>query len=133
VGVEGQCPAANGPTDTYCDGVFRSNGEPYVTCNSNADCDATDCGNGVGVGLCGTCSLTRLRNCFLNPIYVFGKPDPETPVGVAAFCIPKTANNGINDVAGLPGPARVKNATRAKTFCASLPSQEYVPGVGGCP
>jgi cysteine-rich repeat protein len=133
VGVEGQCPATHGPTDQYCDGVFRSNGDPYVTCNSNADCDATDCGSGVGVGLCGTCSLTSLRKCFLNPLYVFGKPDPETPIGVAAFCIPKTANTGINDVAGLPGPARVKNATRAKTFCASLPSQEYVPGVGGCP
>jgi hypothetical protein len=133
VGVEGQCPVANGPVDTYCDGVFRSSGEPYVTCNSNADCDATDCGGGVGVGLCGTCSLTSLRKCFLNPLYVFGKADPETPVGAAAFCIPPTANTGINDVAGLPGPARVKNATRAKTFCASNPAVEYTPGVGGCP
>jgi len=130
-GVNGACET--GPDDQYCDGAFRANGEPFVTCVSNADCDNTDCGSGVGPGLCGTCSLMRRRQCFLDTINVIGSADPQTPVGAALFCAAETSNPGINSVAGLPGPGRVVNQARAKTFCASNPAVEYVPGVGGCP
>ncbi len=130
-GLDGQC--VDGPVTIYCDGVSRANGEPMVTCNSNADCDNTDCGGGVGPGLCGTCSLSRIRPCFLDPVRVSGQPDTEAPVGAALFCIPPTANVGINDVAGLPGPGRVVNQAQSTLFCASDPGVQYVPGVGGCP
>jgi len=130
-GINGACET--GPDDKYCDGVYRSNGEPFVGCTTNADCDGTDCGAGVGVGLCGTCSLTRRRECFLDPINVTGAADPQTPVGAALFCAAPTANPGINSVAGLPGPGRIVNQARATTFCASDPGTEYIPGTGGCP
>jgi len=130
-GINGACET--GPDDKYCDGAFRGNGEPFVTCVTNADCDNTECGSGVGVGLCGTCSLIRRRECFLNPINVTGFADPETPAGAALFCAAETSNPGINSVAGLPGPGRIVNQTRAKTFCASDPGTEYIPGTGGCP
>jgi hypothetical protein len=130
-GFDGVCSA--GPTPTYCDGAFRANGEPYVTCNSNADCDATECGSGIGPGLCGTCSLTGSRPCFLDPIQVSGEADPSFPVGASLFCIPPTSSSGINDVAGLPGPGRVVNQVASSLFCSNTPDAPYMPGVGGCP
>ncbi len=130
-GIDGSCN--NGPVSTFCDGALRANGEPYVTCNSNADCDSTECGSGIGPGLCGSCSLSQTRGCFLNPILVDGQADPEFPIGASLFCIPPTANTGINDVAGLPGPGRVVNQVQSMLFCANTPDAPYTPGVGGCP
>jgi cysteine-rich repeat protein len=130
-GLDGEC--VNGPTNVYCDGVARANGEPMVTCISNADCDSTDCGGGVGPGLCGTCTIERIQACFLPTILVSGQPNPEAPIGAALFCIPPTANDGINQAAGLPGPGRVVNQAQSTLFCASDPGVQYVPGVGGCP
>jgi hypothetical protein len=51
----------------------------------------------------------------------------------STFCIPKTANTGVNSTAGLPGPAKVVNQSRGQSFCASDPGVAYTPGVGGCP
>ena len=121
-GGEGVC--AEGPNTNYCDGALRSNGEPFVTCNSNADCAAY-----AGSG---SCTLTRTLECFLPTITAQGDPDPEYPVGIALFCIPKTANTAINSVAGLPGPGRVKRQGRTLRFCGGAGGTEYVPNAG-CP
>jgi hypothetical protein len=130
-GIDGVC--VGGSPTTYCDGSSRANGEPFVTCLNNADCDNTDCGFGIGVGLCGECTIEKARPCFLDPIVAAGEADPARPIGAALFCIPPTANSGINDVAGLPGPGRVVNQAQSTLFCASDPDVQYVPGVGGCP
>jgi hypothetical protein len=68
-----------------------------------------------------------------DTIVANGVADPESPVGVATFCIAKTSNGGINSVAGLPGPWRVVNQGSVTHFCASNPAITYTPGVGGCP
>ncbi|TFH23068.1 MAG: hypothetical protein E4H03_07015 [Myxococcales bacterium] len=113
----------------FCDGALKSNGEPFVTCLSDADCAAQVCGEGS----CGTCTLLRPKPCFLETITAEGRADPEFPTGATIFCIGPTANPGINSAAGLPGPGRVVNQARSTTFCASDPSVPYIPGVGGCP
>ena len=123
-GGEGGC-LANTP-DNYCDGITRADGLGFIQCGSNGDCSA------LGPAA-GACTLTGTRACFLDPITVTGVEDPSFPVAVAAFCIPPTANSGINTVAGLPGPGRVKNVAEAESYCASNPAVIYTPGVGGCP
>jgi hypothetical protein len=125
-GGEGECNG--GPSDLLWDGIVRADGSGFIACLGNADCSP-----GV-IGLAaGSCTLTKTRECFLDPITATGIADPDTPVAVASFCIGKTSNGGINTVAGLPGPARVKNQAGAKTFCDSDPNTQYQPGVGGCP
>jgi hypothetical protein len=113
----------------YCEDGVKSNGDPFVTCITNADCAAQICGDGD----CGLCTVTRPKPCFLETITADGQADPEFPTGAALACIGPTANPGINSAAGLPGPARVVNQARATTFCASNPSVQYMPGIGGCP
>ena len=121
-GGEGVC--AQGPDTAYCDGALRSNGDPFVTCQSNADCAVYE-----GAG---SCTLTRTLECFLPTITAQGDPDPDYPVGVATFCIPRTSNAPINNVAGLPGPGRVVNQGRTRKFCGGIGGTEYVPNTG-CP
>ena len=52
-------------------------------------------------------------------------------MGAAIFCIPPTANPGINTVAGLPGPGRVTNQGLTRKFCGDFQT-EYTPNIG-CP
>jgi hypothetical protein len=125
-GGQGECGV--GPTDKLCDGIVRASGEGFIGCLGNLDCTPGT----IGVDA-GACTLTRQRPCFLDPITAVGTPDPGAPIGAAAFCIAKTANGGINTVAGLPGPARISNQAVTATFCGSDPNVQYVPGVGGCP
>jgi len=123
-GGEGAC-LANPPLG-FCDGIVRNDNNGFLSCNNNGDCAV------LGT-LAGNCTLTSTKECFVDPIVAVGTADPETPVGAAAFCIARTSNAGINDVAGLPGPGRIKNAAGASTFCASNNAVQYTPGVGGCP
>jgi hypothetical protein len=125
-GGEGEC--GTGPNDRLCDAIVRANGEGFISCLGNADCEPGT----IGVDA-GACTLTKKRKCFLSPIAATGTPDPSNPIAVAAFCIAKTSNGGINTVAGLPGPARVKNQASGRTFCGSDTNVQYQPGVGGCP
>lgn len=122
----GECNS--GPVDLLCDGIVRSSGEGFLGCLSNTDCQPGTIGLDAGA-----CTLARTRPCFLDPVATSGTADPSTPIAAAAFCIAKTANPGINTVAGLPGPARVRNQAVAATFCGSDPGTQYTPGVGGCP
>jgi hypothetical protein len=121
-GGEGVC--AEGPNQGYCDGALRSNGEPFVTCSSNADCAVYD--------NAGSCTLSRTLECFLPTITAQGDPDPDYPIGVSTFCIPRTSSSAINTVAGIPGPGRVKNQGRTRKFCGGIGGTEYVEN-SGCP
>ncbi len=125
IGGRGECSI--GPDDGFCDGILLSDGSGFLACNNDADCTPAIIGLPGG-----TCTLTTRRSCFLDPISATGTADPATPIGVAAFCIGRTGNAGINAVAGLPGPGRVTNAAAATTFCTDGVTA-YTPGVGGCP
>ena len=105
---------------------MRANGLGILACANDADCTTND-------PLNGSCTLTQRRACFLDTITATGSADTEFPVGAAAFCVGPTSNTSINDVAGLPGPTKVINQGRARTFCASDHGVQYQPGVGGCP
>lgn len=122
---EGSCD--QGPTDMFCDGITRANGEGFLACQKQEDCDV------FPGGIAGNCGITKQRECFLDTIVAQGAPHPSTPLGVATFCIAKTGNAGINSVAGLPGPGRVVNQGSVTHYCASNPAVTYTPGVGGCP
>jgi cysteine-rich repeat protein len=124
-GGEGVCN--QGPTDKFCDGLVRANGEGFIACQNQSDCDA------FPNGIAGSCTLAKGRECFLDTIVAKGSADPRYPVAAAAFCIGRTGNGGINSVAGLPGPGRIVNQAEVTHFCASNPAVAYVPGVGGCP
>jgi hypothetical protein len=123
---EGVCDI--GPDDKFCDGVTRANGEGFIACSENNDCAPGTIGIEGG-----DCTLSKRRECFLSPITAAGVPDPVSPISVATFCIPPTSNGGINAVAGLPGPGRLRNQGLVTTFCASDPNTPYAPGSGGCP
>ncbi len=123
---DGESQCTDGPDDKMCDGLVRANGQGILSCSNNSDCTAND-------PLNGTCSLLQRRACFPEVIVATGSADTEFPVGAAAFCVPPTSNTSINSVAGLPGPARVVNQGRSRTFCASDHDVEYEPGAGGCP
>lgn len=121
----GECTI--GPDERSCDGVVKANGTGILACNSQEDCSPSS----VGIDA-GDCTLLERRACFLDPIVAQGTPNPETPIGAAAFCVPPTSNSAINDVAGLPGPGRILNQAKTATFCESDTSKQYIPGVGGC-
>jgi cysteine-rich repeat protein len=121
----GKC--TTGPDSTYCDGVLKANGAGVLSCQDDAGCTAGS--TGVPAGFC---TLVERSGCFLDPIVATGDPDPSTPIGASVFCIPPTSNIGINSAAGLPGPGRVTNQAKARTFCGNDPTQQYIPGVGGC-
>jgi cysteine-rich repeat protein len=124
-GAEGSCN--QGPSDKFCDGILHANGEGFLACSSQDDCSV------FPNDIAGDCTLTKVRECFLDTIVATGSADPEYPLGAATFCIGKTGNAGINAVAGLPGPGRVVNQGIVKHFCASNGAVQYQPGVGGCP
>jgi len=124
---EGEC-SANAFDDKFCDAIVRSSGEGLISCQSNADCDPAN----IGL-VAGACTITKKRECFLDPITATGVQDAAKPFGVTAFCIAATSNDAINTVAGLPGPGRVKNQASSRLFCASNPAVLYQPGIGGCP
>jgi cysteine-rich repeat protein len=125
-GGQGECGV--GPNDTLCDGIVRANGDGFIGCLSNADCQTGTIGLDAGA-----CTLVTRRACFLDPVTDTGVADPGSPTVVASFCIPKTSNGGINTVAGLPGPAKIRNQVSGTAFCASDSGTAYTPGVGGCP
>jgi len=125
-GGEGRC--AEGPDDTYCDGVVSASRNGIILCNSNADCSAA----AIGIDA-GTCTLVQRRNCFPDPIVAEGAANPVAPRAEAAFCLGATTSTGINGVAGFPGPARLRYQSTVQLFCASDPAATYQPGVGGCP
>jgi len=121
----GQC--TTGPDTLYCDGVVRPDGNGVWGCQIDEDCQP------IAIGIdAGNCTLLVRNGCFFDPLVATGTPNPSTPIGASAFCIPPVSNPGINGVAGLPGPGRVVNQAVSKTFCGNDTTKQYIPGVGGC-
>jgi hypothetical protein len=123
---EGQCAA--GPDDLFCDGITRADGSGLIQCSTNADCASETLGADGG-----ECSLSKRRECYPDPIVSQGAASPVAPLGAAAYCAPPTNSQGINSVAGLPGPGRLIYQSVLQLFCAGEPTAQYEPGVGNCP
>jgi len=107
---EGTC--TGGPVDTNC---TVASGHGQRGCTTDADCGGT-------AGSCGSVG----RSCFLTGGGTFqpsaqdgtdslvgvGKADPPVqdvsrPTLASIFCVAPTGSSSVNNVAGLPGPARV--------------------------
>jgi hypothetical protein len=123
---EGRC--AEGPFDVYCDAIVAADGGGLVRCLSNADCETLALGVEAGA-----CTLEEQRACFNDVIVAQGAPSPVAPLGAAAYCTPATNSQGINAVAGLPGPGRLRYQSVLQLFCSDDVTAPYQPGVGGCP
>jgi hypothetical protein len=123
---EGTCLA--GPVDHFCDGWLRSNGEGLIYCIANVDCDAY--GPVCPDGNCGSCTLSKNRDCFLDPIVAEGVP-AKTLVGEG--CIGPTGNAGINGAVGWPGAYRVRQNLAADLLCSDGVTPYYPPGGSNCP
>ena len=111
----------------YCDGAVRADGRGFVGCQSDTDCENSDCGEVD----CGTCSLVDYLDCFPEQIVATGVADPATPLRAAAYCIPPSTN-GVNFVVGLPAPGLMYRQERATYYCAGESVTPYQPGIGGC-
>jgi len=123
---EGTCLA--GPVDKYCNGFVRSNGEGILPCIDDADCDAYGpCPGGVS---CGTCTLSKSRECFLDPIEAEGVPGAAI-VGIG--CVGATSNVAVNTAAGFPGAYRVKQKLSAELLCSDGVTAYEPPGGSNCP
>jgi hypothetical protein len=126
-----------GPDQPYCDGLVRANGEPMVPCNPANTGDQSECAAlNAGADL-GTCAVTRRLLCLPETTIATGTPNPTAPIGASTFCVPPTDSGAINSGAGLPGPGRVVNQAKARTFCGPVKPnvfdmKVYQPGVG-CP
>ena len=105
---------ADGPNEGVCEtGPVDQNCsiETFRGCSNNADC------NPAPTGTCPSCTAGQAcvaspRQCFMDPIVREGMPDVEQPVVAATFCIPPTASQSVNQVAGLPGPGALQLPTR---------------------
>jgi hypothetical protein len=96
----GTCEA--GPPSGFC-----QPGEPFRSCNTNADCTGSD-----------TC-VFELRKCqgasqatptldITGPIRRTGTANPNSPVLVSTFCIAAVSAPAVNAAAGLPGPGALR-------------------------
>lgn len=119
---EGTCNA--GPDDTYCDGKTKASGEGYVTCLTNADC-----GPAVGGG---TCSLTKQRDCYLNPITADGVAGIDGAELVSTFCSGPTTSASVNSAGGIPGAGRVRLEFNFNGLCSDGVTP-YELGGSNCP
>ncbi len=113
-------------TDTYCDGVLLSNGEPVLTCATDADCIAQ---NPICPGsFCGLCTINKSRECFLDPIAAIGSATGPYQADLASiYCHPGTFSAAINATHGYPGPGRLVGdfaLTPRCGECALLPSDD---------
>jgi hypothetical protein len=101
-------------TVNFCSGVLFANGRGILPCTDDASCDSyisnsSNTDSWVCPGnVCGTCSVSTFRSCFLDPIEVSGTPDTENPVLAGSFCLPPSGNGSVNAATGSPGPGSVK-------------------------
>ena len=121
-GGDGVCAA--GPIDRFCDTAVRANGEGFIYCFTNADCQPDNIGIAGG-----NCSLAKPRECFLDPVAASGAPSATDPLLAAAYCVPRTSSPAIDTVNGLPGPVRETLQASAALYCAGNPAAAYP----GCP
>jgi hypothetical protein len=121
--AEGSCNA--GPTDRFCDGAVTPEGEGYVPCTSDLDCSPQSLGS---------CTLSKQRLCFADPIVVTGNPGTYGAVSGSLFCIPPTTSGAVNNAGGLPGAGRLVLDFDSDVRCAGDPSVVWeIPGGSNCP
>lgn len=111
---EGACAVGSA---FHCNGKYRE----FLGCAPKDVGTETDCEFGAdgiegnaddfpGAGIC----VQDLANCFVNDGNaeggdIFnGKGDPTRTLSVATYCIPSSGNAGVDGVAGLSGPGRVR-------------------------
>lgn len=122
-GEDGQC--TNGPFEHFCDGRTHADGRGYITCTTDADCQAVDAG---------TCRLVQTRRCYTDPIVAPGRPGHLGAVLGATGCIGLTSNPAVNLASGLPGAVRVVLDYDSEVRCASDPDVIFQPPTGAnCP
>lgn len=122
----GQCEA--GPSDRFCDDVVGADGNGFIPCLFDGDCDPLVIGIAAG-----RCTLARKRPCFADRVSAAGTSDARQPVGAALFCAAPTLKASLNGVIGLPGLERRLTHYTATYSCAGDPTANYEPGIGGCP
>jgi hypothetical protein len=118
-GPDGTCPA--GPVDQFCDGKVHPSGRGYVTCTTNADCQALDAG---------TCSIEQRRRCFLDPLVAVGKAGLFESDLAGQACLGATTSIAINAASGLPGPVNVDVFNEYHATCAVDSSVTWEPPTG---
>jgi len=123
---EGTCLA--GPTDTFCDGYVRSNGDGILTCSQNSDCSPLNsiCPNND----CGNCTISTLRDCFLDPIVAQGVPGEKI---VGTGCMGPATSAAVSTVCGWPGPFRIQQNLATTVFCPDGITPFEQPGGSNCP
>ena len=128
-GEHGVCNAS--PSSQFCDGELRANGDGYIPCSTDADCDALDpeCDGGN----CGNCSAGALRSCFLDPITASGDPGLNSSSLVATWCTPPTSNAAVNNAGGSPGPGRLDVRFDFTGYCPDGITEFETPGGSNCP
>jgi len=119
---DGLCDA--GPIDHFCDGALTPKGEGYIPCNTDVDCS---------VNSTGSCTVTKQRLCFTDPITVDGAPGTYRALSGALFCIPPTTSSAVNSTGGLPGAGRINLDFDAEPRCANEPDTVWeIPGGANC-
>lgn len=122
---EGTCGSGTpGPQDTFCSGAVKGSGEGYIPCSSNGDCTAPLGG--------GTCTLSKQRDCYLDPITVSGTNGTDGAELVSLFCSGPTTNGGVNAAGGIPGAGRVRLDFDFTGYCPDG-TTEFELGGSNCP
>lgn len=127
-GGRGHGTCATGPDDLFCNNSVAPDGSGVLFCASNSDC----WGSAIPFAAGNECSLQQRRECLAGTVTIQGHADPRAPLTGAALCMPPFGSAGTRESYGLPGPARLQRQGTLRALCASDPSREYVPGVGGC-
>lgn len=118
---EGTCNA--GPVDAFCDGFTKTNGEGYLPCTSDADCTPL---------AAGSCTMSKRRDCYLNPITADGVAGQDGAELVSAFCSAPTASASVNSAAGIPGAGRIRLDMDFTGYCPDGLT-EFELGGANCP
>ncbi|HYC01265.1 MAG TPA: hypothetical protein VEC57_19185 [Candidatus Limnocylindrales bacterium] len=114
-----------GPIQSYCDGEVRASGRGYLTCITDAECQALNAGN---------CSLLENRACYPDTIEVGATGGHFGGTLSNIFCIAASNSPAINSSSGLPGPGVVALNVEFEPRCANDHSVTYnFPGGSNCP
>jgi hypothetical protein len=125
-GNDGECDAS-GPDDMFCDGITRTNGNGFIACSVDADCEAGALGFDGGA-----CTSVVRRPCFLDPIEADGVPGTEGAVLGSTFCTGPTTSSSVNIAAGTPGPGRLLADFEFTPYCSDGATL-WGPGGAMCP
>lgn len=125
-GSDGVCDAS-GPTDLFCDGLTRTNGNGFIACAVDADCEPGALGFDAGA-----CTSSVQRPCFLDPIVATGTPGTEGAVLASTFCSGPTTSSSVNIAAGTPGPGRLLADFEFSPYCSDATTL-WGPGGAMCP